>query len=112
MGMRANDFGVLLHAQHAQPERELQGEWSGSRSLPCSTNAWFARSCLLNHFGIVHHHWHSDMVNEEDDDVFGIDAIHDTVGSVDQLTKVLALGLWDMPWVGNSRSSRTRSKSP
>jgi superoxide dismutase len=35
-----NYMGVVLHAQHAHPEREPPGVCSGARSLPCRTNAW------------------------------------------------------------------------
>jgi hypothetical protein len=41
---RPNDCGVVLHAQHAYPESEPLGECSGSRSLPCRTNAWLGRT--------------------------------------------------------------------
>jgi len=39
----SNDSGVVLHAQHARPEREPPGECAGPRSLPCRTNAWLER---------------------------------------------------------------------
>ena len=45
---RSNDFRFYCTAHDTDPERELPGERSGPRSLPCSRNAWLGGRWALS----------------------------------------------------------------